>query len=133
MSQVSYNSKELLSTLVEIEDRLETVLNKNYPKKEFYLTEDTDEALEKILQYQTIEDDNAGYISTELAFFYLRKELEKTIDIVVISNDLRAYYDYSKQTSLKEPEKEVEKKGVRDILIGTLIGIAITTIIFLFI
>ena len=75
MSQISYNSKELLSTLIEVEAKLNTVVNNNYSQKDFVFGEDTDAALEQFLQYQNVEDNNAGYISTELAFFYLRKEI----------------------------------------------------------
>ncbi|MCI0921245.1 hypothetical protein [Sphingobacterium rhinopitheci] len=130
MSQISYNSKELLSTLIEVEAKLNTVVNNNYSQKDFVFGEDTDAALEQFLQYQNVEDNNAGYISTELAFFYLRKELDKTIDVVIVANDLRAYYDYNKETIGKEKVEVVESSKFTWILIGILIGIAISTIIF---
>lgn len=130
MSQVSYNSKELLSALIEMEAKLNHVVNENYSQKEFLFSEDTDAALEEFLQYQSVEDDNAGYITTELAFFYLRKELDKTIDVVVVANDLRAFYDYSRETVYKDKVKVDEGSKFTGLLVGILIGIAISTLVF---
>lgn len=122
MKHISYNAKELLATLLEVEAMLVEVNSKNYPNREFLLTEDTDKILEEFLEYQSVEDSNAGYISTELALFYLRKELVKTIDIVVISNDLRAYNDYNREhiTHIAKPNKK--SNNWNNILFGFLLG-----------
>jgi len=135
MSQISYNPRELLSVLVEVETKLKSTVNNNCPEKDISLSEDIDDALEEFLQRQSVQDNNVGYLTSQMALFHLCRELEKTIGVVVESNDLRAYHDFKTYMGpdYKEPEIVEKKWKGREMFFGILIGAFLASIVlFLF-
>jgi len=131
MSQVSYNPKELLSMLVEVETKLKSSVNKNCPEKDISFSEDVDNALEEFLQQQSIQKDDVGYLTSQMALFHLCRELEKTIGVVVESNDLRAYHDFKTYMGpdYKEPEIIEKKWKIQEMLVGFLVGVFFVSIV----
>lgn len=132
MSQVSYNPRELLSVLVEVETKLKSSVNNNCPEKDISFSEDIDDALEEFLQRQSLRANDVAYLSSQMALFHLCRELEKTIGVVVDSNDLRAYHDFKTYmgSDYREPVIVEKKWRVREMLLGALMGAGLVSIIY---
>lgn len=136
MSQISYNPKELLTVLIEVETRLKSTINKNCPEKEFSLSDDLDKALEEFLQRQSLRDNDVGYLSSQMALFHLCRELEKTIGVVIDANDLRAFHDFRTFMGDDYQEPEIIKEQgwkSKELLSGVLIGAFLVSAILFFV
>lgn len=96
MKPVAYNPQEVLISLIEIEKSLKTVIQENCPEKPIALNENLDTALNDLLDAQGANIDKVEYLTTQLSLLHLKRELEKTIQVVIESNELRALLDYSK-------------------------------------
>lgn len=119
MSLEFYRSKELLSTLIEVNGKIKHVIEKNCPDTDLVLSEDIDAALEDFLQLddQDVADNNVAYLSSQLALLHLNKEIERAIEVIVEVNDLRAYYDFNsvkmqQVASSDKPVKEAKSKNL---------------------
>lgn len=135
MNQVSYNPKELLTVLIEVETQLKSTINKNYPEREISLSEDLDQALEEFLKQQSLRDNDVGYLSSQMALFHLCREFEKTIGVIIDSNDLRAFHDFRvfMGSDYKEPAIIEKEWKTREMLSGMLIGVALVSLVMFFV
>lgn len=95
MNMDVYNPKELLSILVEIESKLKLAVEKHCPHSDLSITIDFDKTLENFFDRHDIRGNEVGFISTQIALQHLRREIEKAREIVVDTNDLRAWNDYT--------------------------------------
>ncbi|MBL1409052.1 hypothetical protein [Sphingobacterium faecale] len=133
MNSVSYNPKEILSTLMELESRLKYSINKHCPDRELALSDDLDKALEEFLELKTEADNEVAYLSSQLALLHLHRELEKTIGVVLDTNNLRAFYDFKTfhgMRVIEKPSREKRWKLHRLFLIAFIIGLLITVTLF---
>lgn len=107
MKPVAYNPQEVLISLIEIEKSLQTVIQENCPEKPITLNEDLDTALNDLLDAQGANIDKVEYLTTQLSLLHLKRELDKTLQVVIESNELRALLDYSKYSPdiLKKTQK----------------------------
>ncbi len=132
MKPNTYNPKELLNSLLEIEEKLLRTLTLNCPDQRIYISEDIDKAMEDFLQLRDDKEDALGFHPSHLALLYLCRETEKTIDIVVEANNLKAYRDYGKYQetlNVANPKNERTMHKWRDwflLVLGTLFGGACT-------
>ncbi|TYP87829.1 hypothetical protein BC792_13324 [Sphingobacterium allocomposti] len=134
MHSGSYDPKDLLSTLMEVERRLETTIEKHCPDKQLSLSEDLDKALEDFLQLKEVKDNEIGYLSSQLALLHLRKEVEKAINVVVESNNLRAYHDFGLHKGAFRVSEPTQKGWVpgKTALLTVLAGLLIAAVSLFF-
>ncbi|MFD2555193.1 hypothetical protein [Sphingobacterium tabacisoli] len=133
MNSVSYNPKEILSTLTELEGRLKCSIDKHCPDRELALSEDLDKALEEFLELKNETDDEVAYLSSQLALLHLQRELEKTIGVVVDSNNLRAFHDFNTFQGMSAKVEPVRDKSWNTnivVLIAFIIGLLVTVTLF---
>lgn len=131
MNSVSYNPKEILFTLTELEGRLKRSIDKHCPDRGLALSDDLDKALEEFLELKNETDDQVAYLSSQLALLHLQRELEKTIGVVVDSNNLRAFHDFN--TFQEMGRESISAKGWNVhmlVLIAFTIGLLVTVTLF---
>lgn len=133
MSQLKYNPKELLSILVDIDKQLKSVVDENCPARYLNVSGNIENGLEDFLIESNLLEDDIGYISSHIALLQLSREFEKTVQIVIETNDLQAHYDFNslKEGSLNTKESKTSKVNYRDLLLGTLIGVILALCFFL--
>ncbi|WP_333624368.1 hypothetical protein [Sphingobacterium siyangense] len=131
MDTVIYEPKELLVALIELEKRLATALGKYCPNNDLLLSEDLDKALEDFLQLREVADNEIGYLSSQLALIHLEREIERTIEVVIDSNNLRAYYDYNEYLVGKDVKKLAQKRQwqTKDVFLAALLGGLLTLLL----
>lgn len=131
MDTVIYEPKELLVALIELEKRLATAVGKYCPNNELLLSEDLDKALEDFLQLREVADNEVGYLSSQLALLHLGREIERTIDVVIESNNLRAYHDYNEYMLGNGVEKSPCKGHwqTKDLLLAAFLGGLLTLLL----
>lgn len=131
MSQESYNPKELLSVLLEVETVLEQVIKKNCPENDALCSQNLDVALEDFLRKQNVRNNDIAYLSSQLTLMHLSREIEKAIGVVVEVNDLRAYHDFNMYIGKleKEPKVEVKRWKMNEVLLGVLVGAVIGSVV----
>ncbi|ERJ57418.1 hypothetical protein [Sphingobacterium paucimobilis] len=133
MNSVSYNPKEILSTLTELEGRLKCSIDKHCPDRGLILSDDLDKALEQFLELKSETGDEVAYLSSQLALLHLQREVEKTIGVVVDSNNLRACHDFSKAHKMQVGIDSVPNKRWNTnvaFLITFIIGLLVTVALF---
>jgi len=131
-----YKPKELLSALIEVDDRLKSTIEKHCPDKDFKLSGDVDVDLQDFLQLTASADNDVAYLSSQLALLHLRKEMEKTIEVIVEVNGLRAHHDFNLMriaTQKEVKEKGNDRSSKKLVLIGLLGGLVIAFALFLFV
>ncbi len=129
MNSVSYNPKEILSTLNELESRLKCSIQKHCPDRALAFSDDLDKALEEFLQLKNGTDDEVAYLSSQLALLHLHRELEKAIGVIVDSNNLRAFQDFNTCHAMNSPTEQGESKYwtmTPVVLIALLIGLLLS-------
>lgn len=133
MSQLKYNPKELLSILVDLDKTLKSVVDENCPDRYLNVSGTSDNDLEHFLIESNLLDDDIGYLASHMALLQLRRELDKTIEIVVETNDLQAHYDFNtkKGYSLKTKGPNKSNINFRYLFLGILIGFVVVLSIFL--
>lgn len=94
MDSLSYDPKELLITLMEMKEKLKSTIAKHCPDHDMSICDDLDKALEDFFQLQHVGNNEIGYLSSQLALLHLFREVERTMEVVVNTNNLRAYYDF---------------------------------------
>ncbi|UZJ65658.1 hypothetical protein OKW96_05600 [Sphingobacterium sp. KU25419] len=131
MTSNTYNPKALLGALMELEHGLDNVINEHCPSSELTFDGDLDKALNDFLGGREVYGNEQGYLLSQLALLYLRKEFAKAKGTVVESNNLRAVHDYISQNPvvLKPKLKEKGKQGwiivvsMVSALVGWLVGV----------
>ncbi len=128
MKPKTYNPQQLLASLLEVERILVRALKLHCPDQRIYISEDIDKAIEDFLQLRDLNESVVNYLPTQLALLYLYRETEKTIALVVESNNLRAYHDFGRHLEKLKAVNQDRKSKVRLwemlflILLGGLIG-----------
>lgn len=119
MKPKAYNPQEILISLLEIEKSLRTVIKENCPEKSITLNEDLDKALNDLLGGESDDIDKVEFLTTQLSLLHLKREIEKTIKVVLETNDLRAFLDYSKhkQEILRKINKKKNAWGTIDYIL----------------
>lgn len=131
-----YKPKELLSTLIEVDDRLKSTIEKHCPNKDLKLSGDVDDDLQDFLQLTASADNDVAYLSSQLALLHLHKEMEKAIEIIVEVNGLRAHHDFSLMqaaTKLKSKKTAKASDAKKYIFIGLLGGLILAFVLFLWV
>ncbi|MCW8313886.1 hypothetical protein ABTW24_08880 [Sphingobacterium thalpophilum] len=129
MSSHIYDPKALLLTLIDTEKHLTLEIEKHFSSEGISIAEDIDLAFENFFQSHDLKGNEVGYLSSQLALYQLKREVKKAIEVVVDSNQLRAYYDFIRfrETEGKGP-KAVEQGLSSGLLIfgGIIAGILLT-------
>lgn len=136
MSSNTYDPKALLLTLIDTEKHLTLEIEKYFSNEGFSIAEDLDQAFEEFFESRDLMGNEVGYLSSQLTLFQLKREVRKAIDVVVDSNQLRAYYDYIRYNEANKKEKKSFRKGKfpetgfwGSIVIGAILIIAILLLI----
>lgn len=135
MNKDIYNPKELLSTLVKMENQLDQAMDKYCPHSKLSFDVDIDKALGNFLSRQDVKGNEVGFLSTQIALQHLRREVEKAKGIVVDTNGLRAWEDFLKFKYDQEALKSIgEKNKTSKFCIGTelnyvMIGITVICVV----
>lgn len=96
MSQLKYDPKELLSVLVELDFKLQTLVNEQCPEDgELNIENGIEQALDDFLTKSNLLEDDIGYLTSQMALHQLGQEIKKTIEIVVETNNLQAHHDFN--------------------------------------
>lgn len=96
MSQLKYDPKELLSVLVELDYKLQTLVNEQYPEdSQLNIDNGIEEALDDFLTKSNLLEDDIGYLTSQMALHQLGQEIKKAIEIVVETNNLQAHHDFN--------------------------------------
>ncbi|GEM62322.1 hypothetical protein D3C87_1394260 [compost metagenome] len=124
MNSVSYDPQELLITLMEFEKKLTSSIAKNCPDRDMALCDDLDKALDDFLQLQGVRNNEVGYLSSQLALLHLRREIQKTMEIVVTTNNLRAFQDF--KVKIEEESQQapalMRQWGSSDLILAAILG-----------
>lgn len=134
MSQESYNPKELLSVLLDVEAMLKQVIQRNCPENNLLISQDLDLVLDDFFKRQNVREDDIAYLSSQLALLHLSREIEKAKGVVIEVNDLRAFHDFNMHIGklVSEPKIEEKKWRLNKILLGVFVGAVIGTAILYF-
>jgi hypothetical protein len=134
MNSGSYEPKELLATLMEIEEKLRILIDTYCPDKTLSLSGDLDTALNNFLQLQHVPNNEIGFLSSQLALFHLKKEVERARNVVIDSNNLRAFHDYSTYLINNVEQKKIERRrSFVYLILGAFLGGILFTVLFLLI
>lgn len=131
MNKEFCDPRELLSALIEVDTKLNITINEYSKNSDVMQSKDIDQILEEFIEDQNNKYTDNKSLLSELALLCLRREVQKTIDVVVDSNSLRAHYDFEKQfnNSIKTDAAEIRKWRLREIFFGAMIGVIITTLV----
>ncbi|MGE8427070.1 MAG: hypothetical protein ACN6O7_04315 [Sphingobacterium sp.] len=94
MRSTVYDPKALLLTLIDTEKHLNLEIEKHFSNEGFSIADDLDQAFADFFGSRDLKGNEVGYLSSQLTLLQLKREVRKAIDVVVDSNQLRAYYDY---------------------------------------
>lgn len=134
MNKVSYNPKELLSVLIDLDGKLKSTVDKNCPETSLNISDDLDDALEDFLKESNLVDNDIGFLTSQMALLQLQRELKKTIDIVVDTNDLAAFRDFEIYRSSKVSYADNPPKWkLKEMAFGALAGAILVSVILFFI
>lgn len=136
MNSVSYDPQELLIALMEIDKKLKLTMAKHCPDQNISIDDDLDKVWDDFFELQGVRNNEIGYVSTQLAILHLRREVEKTMEVVVQTNSLRAIRDFNlaiKEENLAIPAVEKQWKPGKLILAAIMGCLAVIVLYFLFI
>lgn len=132
MNLQTYDPKTLLTQLITIEKNLSVAIESHFSEPELTVSEDLDKAFSTFFQSKELEGNEVGYLSTQLALLHLKREVEKTIDVLVESNQLRAYYDFISSREVSDIEEKEGKNNRQLFVWGAIFGGILIGVIFLF-
>ncbi|MFD2905728.1 hypothetical protein [Sphingobacterium anhuiense] len=134
MNSVSYDPQELLIMLMEIEEKLKSTIAKNCPDQAMAICDDLDRALDDFLQLEDVRNNEIGYLSSQLAYLHLLREVQKAMDIVINTNNLRAFHDF--RLTIKQEDQlasgPIRQWKFRDLILAAILGGIVATALFLF-
>ncbi|MBD1426575.1 hypothetical protein [Sphingobacterium arenae] len=119
MATSVYDPKELLDTLLKIEYELQEAMEKYCHDSRFSIDVDVEKTLEAFLSRQGVKGNEVGFLSTQIALLHLRREVEKSRDVVVDTNDLRAWEEYTRYSDHEENRGEIKQRNGTDTALGT--------------
>lgn len=122
MNMDIYDPKELLNTLVEIENQLEQAMDNYCPNSKLSFDVDPDKALKSFLDRQDVKGNEVGFLSTQIALQHLRHEVVKTKEVVIDTNSLRAWEGFLKWEHARDDQKIREEKNKESKLPIAIIG-----------
>ncbi|KKO89238.1 hypothetical protein AAW12_24325 [Sphingobacterium sp. Ag1] len=133
MNLQTYNPKALLVQLMKIEKELSIAIEFHFSDPDFMVSDDLDNAFNDFFQSKELLGNEVGYLSTQLALLHMKREVEKAIEVLIDSNQLRAYYDFVSFNDNHKKKGIENKKGNSKLklLCAILLGILLT-VIFLF-
>src|SRR5690606_13803392 len=85
-----------------------------YPIQNSTNFSDLSESLDEFLKIDSNNVNDIAYTATQLAMLHLRREIDRTIELVIESNDLRAYYEFQNKVMKTgvEPKEELDAEVV---------------------
>lgn len=109
MDSANFEPKKLVDLLESLEEIVGTAIAEHCPAKGLHVSGNVKNSLDDFFSIMPEKVNDVAFISTQLAMLHLQEEINKTRDVLIDANDLRAYYDYSKQV-----KKEVHQKVLLD-------------------
>ncbi len=105
MDSANFEPKKLVDLLESLERTVNTAIAEHCPAKGLHLSGNVKNSLDDFFNIKPEKVNDVAFISTQLAMLHLQQEINKTRDVIVDSNDLRAYYDYTKRVKKDLPEQ----------------------------
>lgn len=128
----SYNPQELVRVLLEMEDMLAHTLQHYCPTHPIIIGEDVEQVCEDFLKINHLKDDQIGYVSSNLALLHLKNEIVKAKNVVVDSNNMRAYVDFQQSKNVTEAKDTSTKTRVGHQLLYLMVFCALTVILVIY-